>query len=79
MWYVEGEYHFAKFFIKDYDRFGDLVENKYMELNSHSSISISKYEKELERYNKIIDDKKEKDKMNYFDLAEEEIKSILRI
>lgn len=75
----EGEYHFAKFFIKDYDRFGDLVENKYMELNSHSSISISKYEKELERYNKIIDDKKEKDKMNYFDLTEEEIKSILRI
>lgn len=43
---------------------GDLVENKYMELNSHSSISISKYEKELERYNKIIDDKKDKDKIS---------------
>ena len=75
----EGEYNFAKFFIEDYDRFGDLVENKYMELNSHSSSSISRYEKELENYNKIIDDKKEKNKMNYLDLTEEEIKSILRI
>lgn len=75
----EGEYNFAKFFIEDYDRFGDLVENKYMELNSHSSSSISRYEKELENYNKIIDDNKEKNRMNYLDLTEEEIKSILRI
>ena len=47
-----------------------------MKFNSHS-LSIPKYERELENYNKIISDKKRKDKMNDLNLNEEEIKTIL--
>jgi len=70
------EYSFLKFFIEDYGRFDDLEENEYMEFNSHWP-SISRYEEELDKYNKIIDSKKEKDKFNYLHLNEDEIKSIL--
>ncbi len=70
------EYSFAKFFIKEYRRFEDLVENEFMEFNSHGS-SISKYKNELETYNKICNLKKD-DIINR-DLNEREIKLILHI
>jgi hypothetical protein len=73
-----GEYSFLRFFIKDYNRFEDLEENEFMEFNSHWP-SIEKYEKRLDIYNNIISSKKEKDKFNYLDLTEKDIKSILKI
>lgn len=74
----EKEYSFVNFFIKDMDRFNDLTDNEYMEFNSHS-ISVPRYEKELDIYNNIINSKKENEKFDYLKLNEEEIKLILRI
>lgn len=74
----EGEYHFARFFIEDYNRFKDLVENKYMKINSHSSASISIYKRELEEYNKILN-KRDKPIRYSSSLTEEEIKKILSV
>lgn len=70
------EYSFASFFIKNYRRFEDLVENEFMKFNSYGS-SIKKYKNELETYNKICNSKK--DDINNSDLNEREIKLILSI
>lgn len=72
------EYSLLKFFIKDYNRFEDLVENEFMKFNSHSS-SIARYKRELNTYNKIINSKKEKNKFNYLELTEDEIKLVLEL
>lgn len=73
----EGEYHFAKFFIQDFNRFKDLVENEFMKFNSHSSASISIYKEELEKYNIILNNR---GKLTLpLDLTEEEIKNILSV
>jgi len=70
------EYSFACFFIKDYDRFKDLVANEFMEFNSHGS-SISTYKNELETYNEIRN--LQEDNVNIRYLTENEIKLILCI
>ena len=74
----EDEYHFAKFFINDMNRFKDLTDNEFMEFNSHST-SIPRYERELDVYNDIISYKKEENRFDHLSLTEKEISNILSV
>lgn len=72
------EFSFFKFFTNKYNRFEDLKENEFMRENSHGH-TISRYEKELDTYNKIIKSKKGEYFPRDHELNEDEIRMVLNL